>query len=299
MTFSRTLKYSASSSRNGLHQFLLSSYREFLDLFSDAAFKDLFDGDYLFRGQENALWRLEPSLTRSLRSVNSERHNELRIKHLRNFCMQLRGYPNLVQPEHLRRTLENIERKHMGHINSTAGQRVVHDTMVQDEVDLWSIGQHRGLATPLLDWSRSPLDALFFAFDFSKSPPPTYCALFAFNMKLATERSKIIRDQGRTNVIDFVEPIGGERSRILAQNGLFSLCTSSLPIEHWVTSNFSSEDHADKPVLIKFVIPTEEAEKCQWELGVYGATALKLFPDLEGVCKSCNSRFENQKGEVK
>jgi hypothetical protein len=89
---------------------------------------------YIFRGQRCSSFELVSSLLRLLR----EKHKTLEPKelgqHLMRFRLAIRGRITLPERELLSAS------------------------------ELWSIGQHHGLATPLLDWTASPLVAGFFAF---------------------------------------------------------------------------------------------------------------------------------------
>ncbi|MDL1993506.1 FRG domain-containing protein [Vibrio parahaemolyticus] len=90
--------------------------------------------NYIFRGQGSKEWKLAPSLTRMLKQSEYKR-NEWRD----------------VTELHLARFKENIRGRANIDFHSAA----------KDE--FWAIGQHFGLATPLLDWTKSPFVASFFA----------------------------------------------------------------------------------------------------------------------------------------
>ena len=87
---------------------------------------------YIFRGQELSEWGLTPSLFRQPINDNLD-YSEMIAHHLDRFIIASRG--------------------------------LFDKSKFEDEYfDLWAIGQHNDLFTPLLDWSASPYIALFFAF---------------------------------------------------------------------------------------------------------------------------------------
>jgi hypothetical protein len=85
---------------------------------------------FIFRGQQCSEWSLNPSFYR-IKNVNNDNVNILLARHLEKFKIFIRG-----------------------RINNTA-------RFSDDEI--WSIGQHYGLFTPLLDWTASQYIALFFS----------------------------------------------------------------------------------------------------------------------------------------
>jgi hypothetical protein len=116
------------------------SWGEFLE-FIDR--KDNIKG-YIFRGHERASWPLASTLYRALvrkgwRPGDPAPPPGVLNKQLRWFRLCIRGRIPLQERE-----------------ASSANE-------------IWAIGQHHGLATPLLDWTASPLVAAFFAFNPTRS----------------------------------------------------------------------------------------------------------------------------------
>jgi hypothetical protein len=91
-----------------------------------------FDSEHLWRGQRRAEWEIISTLARTGRSDQMQ---------LINFCRAIARCTNIEY---------DISEKN--------------PNVAEDELQLWALGQHHGLATPLTDWTMYPYIALFFAF---------------------------------------------------------------------------------------------------------------------------------------
>ena len=80
---------------------------------------------YIFRGQPRSSFKLEPTFLRSYKERPAKYHESLRSR-LRRFRLNIRGRLSLTDREAI------------------------------SENEIWALGQHNGLATPLLDWTASP-----------------------------------------------------------------------------------------------------------------------------------------------
>ena len=128
---------------NGYTEITITKWEGLVNIISN--FKN--DIPIAFRGEEDSSFLLQSSLHRLYPSFNQE----ILSTHLNNFKSEMRGR--------------------------------IHIPLEYQSIDdeMWAIGQHHGLATPLLDWSYSAYVSLYFAF--YKTTSEDYVTLYALNLE--------------------------------------------------------------------------------------------------------------------
>lgn len=215
---------------------------------------------FIWRGQADARWLLEPTLDRLLKKLNKLFNEEIRNEHLRRFIYASRGKRG----------------------------KNPHDLSTENE--WWALGQHNGLSTPLLDWTTSPFVAAYFAF-FSESNTSTpERAIFGLSKGTVEWKSRQIasewKQEKRAPIIEFIEPLSDENDRLVNQGGLFTRSPDGIDIEQWVETNFKDDNEYIR--LIKYTIPDSERNLALRSLNRMNINHLSLFPDLYGASKFCN-----------
>lgn len=222
--------------------------------------------DLLFRGQRRYDWGLTPSLARTNKSESID--SEVAIRHLTNFKYSVRG-----------------------RIKSIGSY---------DDVDVWAVGQHFGLKTPLLDWSRSPFVALFFALeqeDPTHERPPNYSrSVFVLNKTR-------LEEDGVDDI--FVDTLTSEHDRLISQSGLFTESPTSAThtLESLILERLSENDiDIDDPevlsqYLYKVHIPiksNKDRRQCFSLLRKMNLHHASLYPDLIGSSFYCNELLNEE-----
>ena len=156
-----------------------------------------------------------------------------------------------------------------------------------DENACWALGQHYGLATPLLDWTRAPFIALFFAFEEnvilrgSQLEKPEFRAVFALSTSVWSEDG---------DVISFVSPDADDNFRLTSQSGILVRLPRREDLESIVRKKFSGDSLSS--TLIKIKIPNSGRHECLIALNKMGINHMTLFPDLSGAAKHVNSLWQ-------
>ena len=129
----RTKRWEWSTIGNGYGQVKLSSWK----YFSDFVYQEMLDYEtYIWRGHRCDNWELESTLDRLIKKAKiakTKRWDFSRL-HLEQFQYAVRG------------------------------RRGPTPSVITNENEWWALGQHHGLATPLLDWTSSPFVAAYFAY---------------------------------------------------------------------------------------------------------------------------------------
>ncbi len=282
----RRNQYEESPIIDGFSEITILSWRYFFNFI----YKEMLDfKTYIWRGQRRDNWLLESTIDRlrkKARIVKTSSHR-FSVQHLEQFKYAARGRRGSNPPK------------------------------LETENDWWALGQHYGLATPLLDWTTSPFVAAYFAFIGAGEKQTKYRAIYALHrpsvetkvkelLALAEEeRKKKQQEKGlglleraayQTPIrpeVEFIRPLSDENQRLVNQGGLFTRFPTDIDIQSWVQTNFKGDNK--EYTLMKILIPKKDREECLKSLNRMNINHLTLFPDLYGASRFCNLFGEIEK----
>jgi len=209
---------------------------------------------YIFRGQADAAWSLESSLTRAIR----------------------KNYPATtdigeIVKNHRYAFRENIRGRSSLHL----------DHATDDE--LWALGQHFGLYTPLLDWSRSPYVALFFSlFGEAGSGRRALWALLESDIQSLWPRKV------KNKHLRIVRPLSHDNPRLVSQNGLFL----DVPVGESADALVIKAKPTEYVTLYKIDFPDSIRNDVIAALNNMNINHASLFQDVSGSALFANFQLE-------
>ncbi len=239
----------------------VKNWKRFESIISQPFFKDR-ENDFIFRGQRRYDWQLIPTLGRVSATASGAINPARAEEHLAEFRLAMRG------------KVSGLE-------------------LADEDAELWAIGQHHGLHTHLLDWTRSPFIALYFAF-YEPSPPnerpKSYSrTIFGLNKTKIEELDPEIVVQPRRN----------DHARLINQAGLFTQSPFEEETLETKLINLLAADgvNVDEPnelaqFIFKIHIPDSGREDCLRQLRQMNIHQGSIFPDPIGASGYCNELLQ-------
>lgn len=161
--------------------------------------------------------------------------------------------------------------------------------------EIFSIAQHYGLPTRLLDWSLNIFTAIYFAARGVMSHYGGFSReykIVSLDKENEAQRYFIIWALNKDIVDDLqcdikiIRPMYHKNKNLTAQKGVFTLRPfrssedDKVPLEQYIECNATPQE---KPILYKFYIPQNDAIYALEYIKQFGISEKSIFPGFEGV----------------
>jgi hypothetical protein len=233
---------------------------------------------FAFRGQPDSSWFLRPSFTRECIDWNVAACDAIEIE---------------------ARATEDFQHQSNLHLNPNLFHGLVSR---KSPLGWWTIMQHHGAPTRLLDWTLSPFVATYFAVeDLSNKEGAVWC--FYINgllQNMEQQYSKRLTPETLGRLEDFNDPAGPKSlmlfkhhlpsDRMIAQQGIFT-------VSQQVSADHGDIVHDAVPEInlhTKILIPAKVKVEFLWRLRQMNITASALFPGVDGLGRSIRERVRSR-----
>lgn len=257
-----------------------------------------FNHGWIFRGVCSDAYDLKPSSMRdnfqfkypdsfqnemgSAMHISNEKNNRKRselflVSDFYRNCVRA-GLRVPVFPHDIHEALVKIEIDQLMTWNSEESSRWPRSELFE----IFSLAQHYGVPTRLLDWTRNPFVAAFFAAKDAVKEKEGNLAIWLFSSVFA-------QVLGHTIKVNFIDPPTYGNSNLILQQGVFTLmddrqdekCLAS------IYSNTATQNRNDNkfPPLFKLTLPKSQAPSLLNLLENIGIYSSRIFSGYEGAAK--------------
>lgn len=222
-----------------------------------AAFGRIFSesrSPYLFRGQADEDWDLRPSLLRHI----SRPGKELDAK--RVFDVEGKALAEFKSQAHL-------------HLDDSIVSQTGSDR------DWWGLMQQYGAPTRLLDWTRSPYVAAYFAANEYFDRPGCIWLL------CLDELEKVMNDRTHPDAVVLPHIYGKPTNRMVAQQSVATYCTD-VTADHAAVIDTCMRRDSSPRMFHRYTFPAGQKPRILHELRQMNITAATLLPGIDGLGES-------------
>ena len=260
-----------------MEQISVASWEDFdkrlEDLRQERASSQGAESGLLFRGQENSCWSLSTTLDRKRELMPFAEYYHV-ISRIRPQVESLtdREWPIPEYPE-----VEKLSKQYELYDSLWCGRCPGYSYM--------AYLRHHGFPSPLLDWSRSPYVAAFFAFNKAAENSNGRVSIYVFSHVPYKLHGNAIR-----MVLPYGHYVKTHRRHFLQQSE-YTLCVAFQ--SEWQFERYDTvfeEGFYQQGICQKFDIPATERRKVMSELDAYNVNALSLFGSEESMMETLATR---------